>query len=52
MFSSLFLPTGAPSAGWTIYPPLSALPQASPGSGTWYDGLVVCYGIISLYPHY
>jgi len=34
MFSSLFLPTGAPSAGWTIYPPLSALPQASPGSGT------------------
>ncbi len=38
MFSSLFLPTGAPSAGWTIYPPLSALPQASPGSG---DGMTV-----------
>lgn len=33
MFASLFLPTGAASAGWTIYPPLSALPQASPGSG-------------------
>ncbi len=33
MFSSLFLPTGAASAGWTIYPPLSALPQTSPGSG-------------------
>ncbi|HNM32302.1 MAG TPA: cbb3-type cytochrome c oxidase subunit I [Chitinophagales bacterium] len=33
MFASLFLPTGAASAGWTIYPPLSALPQVSPGSG-------------------
>jgi cytochrome c oxidase subunit 1 len=33
MFISLFLPTGAASAGWTIYPPLSALPQTSPGSG-------------------
>lgn len=33
MFASLFLPTGAASAGWTIYPPLSALPQTSPGSG-------------------
>lgn len=36
MFASLFLPTGAASAGWTIYPPLSALPQTSPGSG---DGM-------------
>ncbi|MBI2945416.1 MAG: cbb3-type cytochrome c oxidase subunit I [Candidatus Wallbacteria bacterium] len=25
---------GGPGAGWTSYPPLSALPQASPGSGT------------------
>ncbi|HQG38615.1 MAG TPA: cbb3-type cytochrome c oxidase subunit I, partial [Chitinophagales bacterium] len=33
MFASLFLPTGAASAGWTIYPPLSVLPQTSPGSG-------------------
>lgn len=33
MFSSLFVPTGPASGGWTIYPPLSALPQASPGSG-------------------
>ena len=30
---SLFLETGPASAGWTIYPPLSALPQAIPGSG-------------------
>ena len=33
MFISLFLSTGPASAGWTIYPPLSALPQAMPGSG-------------------
>ncbi|KAA5549584.1 cytochrome c oxidase subunit I [Adhaeribacter rhizoryzae] len=33
MFLSLFLETGPASAGWTIYPPLSALPQAIPGSG-------------------
>jgi cytochrome c oxidase subunit 1 len=33
MLSSIFLPTGMASAGWTIYPPLSILPQASPGSG-------------------
>jgi cytochrome c oxidase subunit 1 len=33
MFSSLYLETGPAAAGWTIYPPLSALPQAVPGSG-------------------
>lgn len=33
MFASLLIPTGPASGGWTIYPPLSALPQASPGSG-------------------
>jgi cytochrome c oxidase subunit 1 len=33
MFFSLFLETGPASAGWTIYPPLSALPQAIAGSG-------------------
>jgi len=33
MFFSLFLETGPASAGWTIYPPLSALPQAISGSG-------------------
>lgn len=33
MLSSIFLPTGMASAGWTIYPPLSILPQGSPGSG-------------------
>jgi cytochrome c oxidase subunit 1 len=33
MFASLFIEDGPASAGWTIYPPLSALPQAIPGSG-------------------
>ena len=34
MVASLFVESGPASAGWTIYPPLSALPQAIPGSGT------------------
>ena len=34
MLISLFVQSGPASAGWTIYPPLSALPQAIPGSGT------------------
>ena len=33
MVFSLFVESGAASGGWTIYPPLSALPQAMPGSG-------------------
>jgi cytochrome c oxidase subunit 1 len=33
MFYSLFISTGPFSGGWTAYPPLSALPQASIGSG-------------------
>ena len=33
MFCSLFIETGPAMAGWTIYPPLSALPQAVSGSG-------------------
>jgi cytochrome c oxidase subunit 1 len=32
MLSSLFIEDGAASGGWTIYPPLSALPEAMPGS--------------------
>ncbi len=34
MLSSLFVESGPASAGWTIYPPLSAVPEAIPGSGT------------------
>ena len=33
MLISLFIETGPAMAGWTIYPPLSALPQAVEGSG-------------------
>lgn len=38
MFFSLFIQTGPASGGWVIYPPLSALPQAAPGSG---DGMTL-----------
>ncbi len=37
MFVSLFLATGPASGGWTTYPPLSALKEASMGSGTGMD---------------
>ncbi len=33
MFTSLFISTGPAAGGWTIYPPLSALPEAIKGSG-------------------
>jgi cytochrome c oxidase subunit 1 len=33
MLLSFFAPDGPASAGWTSYPPLSALPEAVPGSG-------------------
>ncbi|MCE6991279.1 cbb3-type cytochrome c oxidase subunit I [Dyadobacter sp. CY323] len=33
MFSSMFVSTGPAGGGWVVYPPLSALPQAHPGSG-------------------
>jgi cytochrome c oxidase subunit 1 len=33
MIGSLFVESGPANAGWTIYPPLSALPQSISGSG-------------------
>ncbi|MFQ5679479.1 MAG: cbb3-type cytochrome c oxidase subunit I [Gemmatimonadota bacterium] len=33
MLASFFVPDGAAAAGWTAYPPLSALSEAVPGSG-------------------
>jgi len=33
MLASMFVESGPAMAGWTIYPPLSALPQAISGSG-------------------
>ena len=43
LFASLFLSTGAASGGWTSYPPLSALKDASAGSGAGMD-----YWLISM----
>jgi len=37
MFISLFVSTGPASGGWTTYPPLSALKEASMGSGVGMD---------------
>lgn len=34
MFCSLFVQDGPAGGGWVVYPPLSALPSAAPGSGT------------------
>lgn len=34
MFASLFVNDGPAGGGWVIYPPLSALQDAAPGSGT------------------
>ena len=33
MLGSFFAPDGAAASGWTAYPPLSAIAEASPGSG-------------------
>ncbi|MCL4162989.1 UNVERIFIED_CONTAM: hypothetical protein GTU68_063383, partial [Idotea baltica] len=33
MFWSIFIETGPAGGSWVIYPPLSALPEANPGSG-------------------
>jgi cytochrome c oxidase subunit 1 len=56
-FCSLFVEAGPASSGWTIYPPLSALPQAIPGSGTgmtyglfqWQFYCVIFNGFFELY---
>jgi cytochrome c oxidase subunit 1 len=33
LMAAFFVPRGPTGAGWTLYPPLSALPNAAPGSG-------------------
>jgi cytochrome c oxidase subunit I len=51
MFYSLFLITGPASGGWTFYPPLSALEQASAGSGagmTWWLVSMIFFVISTL----
>ncbi|NCF57310.1 MAG: cytochrome c oxidase subunit I [Bacteroidetes bacterium] len=46
MLSSLFVEMGPAAAGWTIYPPLSAVPTAMPGSGM---GMTLWLVSMSLY---
>jgi cytochrome c oxidase subunit 1 len=51
MISSFFVQKGPASGGWTIYPPLSALPKAMPGSAegmTLWLASMVCFIASSL----
>jgi cytochrome c oxidase subunit I len=41
MLGSIFVSNGPAGGGWTLYPPLSALPQANPGSGLGMDLFLV-----------
>ena len=45
MLCSLFVSTGPFSGGWTAYPPLSALADASPGSGTGMDLWIIAMAL-------
>jgi heme/copper-type cytochrome/quinol oxidase subunit 1 len=57
MISSLFAESGPANSGWTIYPPLSALPQVV--VLVWYDIMVgvngyfhcILNGIVELYSY-
>ena len=46
MFISLFLKTGPAGGSWVIYPPLSALKEANPGSG---DGMTLWLVAMALF---
>ena len=46
MLFSLFIETGPAMGGWTIYPPLSALPQAIEGSGL---GMILWLASMSIF---
>jgi cytochrome c oxidase subunit 1 len=45
MLSSVFVETGPFSGGWTAYPPLSALGDASPGSKTGMDMWIIAMAL-------
>ena len=45
MLSSMFVETGPFSGGWTAYPPLSALGDASPGSKTGMDLWIIAMSL-------
>jgi cytochrome c oxidase subunit 1 len=48
MVAALFVTGGGPTAGWTQYPPLSALAAASPGQGLGMDLWIISIGIFCL----
>jgi cytochrome c oxidase subunit 1 len=48
LMAAFFVPGGAPGAGWTQYPPLSALASAGPGQGLGTDLWLVSIGLFCL----
>jgi cytochrome c oxidase subunit 1 len=48
MISALFVTGGGPSAGWTQYPPLSALQAAAPGQGLGMDLWIISIGLFCM----
>jgi cytochrome c oxidase subunit I len=48
LMGAFFVPGGAPGAGWTQYPPLSALASAGPGEGLGTDLWLVSIGLFCL----
>ncbi len=48
LIAAFFVTGGAPLAGWTAYPPLSALPEAGPGQGMGQTLWVVSLGLFSI----
>jgi len=48
LIAAFFVPGGAPGAGWTQYPPLSALASAGPGEGLGTDLWLVSIGLFCL----
>jgi cytochrome c oxidase subunit I len=48
LMAAFFVPGGAPGAGWTQYPPLSALASAGPGQGIGTDLWLVSIGLFCL----
>jgi len=48
LMAAFFVPGGAPGAGWTQYPPLSALASAGPGQGIGTDLWLLSIGLFCL----
>lgn len=48
LLSVFLLPAGGPIAGWTNYPPLSAVPAAGPGQGGGMDAWLISIGLFCI----